>query len=937
MNLKQFFLLGGIFLGAISLSAQATFQVRGKVIDQGSRAGLPGVEVRLLTTSFFTGPEGDIDFQAVLPSDGKLVITLTKPGYQEKEVVVDGGGRLSANLGTIQLVSIEGSGQGNAEDLIPVITLSTNELEGEGEQNISSLLTASNDVFISSASFNFSAARFRLRGYDGQYAEVYFNGVQVNDLENGFPNWNLWGGLNDVVRSRQTSTGLAANPFAFGGVGGATALDTRASSQRKQLRVSYALSNRTYRNRIMGTYSTGVLPGGWAFSLSGSRRWAEEGYVPGTVYDAWSYFLSADKLLGATHTLNITAFGAPVKRGRAGVSTQEMNDFAGTNFYNPNWGYQNGEVRNSRIANSHEPVVIFRHDWTPTERTRLTTAVSYQFGRDGATAIDWYDARDPRPDYYRKLPSYIENEQRDLVADLLSTDENARQIDWGYMYEVNRNSIATILNADGIEGNTVTGNRAQYVIEDRRFDTRRANANINLEHNLSDRLRVSGGLNYQYQKVRNFKVLDDLLGADFYLDIDKFAEFDFAGDNEFIQNDLDVPNKLIQEGETFGYDYATLTSKAGAWGQLEVTTNHFDFFASAQGAQTEFWREGNLRNGKFPDNSATVSEKASFFDYGVKGGATFKLDGRNYFILNASFQNQAPLPRNGFVSPRTRDQLVGDLQQEQITSLEGGYLLRAPYAKIRLVGYYTEFANQTTAQSFYLDNAVATEEGFEGGFVNYIMTGINTRHMGIELGAEVALGAAWRVRGAASLGEFIYTSRPDVSVYLDNLAEVLRQEKVYIKNFYVPNLPQTAGTLGLSYNSPKFWFANLNVNYFDNIWIDFNPERRTNAAVSFVENPLFPSQVVEPGSELWQRILYQEKAPSAYTIDFFGGKSWKVGDNLFIYLNVGVNNLLDKKDFIIGGYEQYRFDYAEKNVDKFPNRYFYGYGRNYFVSLAFRI
>ncbi|MBK6948689.1 MAG: TonB-dependent receptor [Haliscomenobacter sp.] len=121
------------------------------------------------------------------------------------------------------------------------------------------------------------------------------------------------------------------------------------------------------------------------------------------------------------------------------------------------------------------------------------------------------------------------------------------------------------------------------------------------------------------------------------------------------------------------------------------------------------------------------------------------------------------------------------------------------------------------------------------------------------------------------------------------------------------------------------------------MWIDFNPERRTNAAVSFVENPLFPSQVVEPGSELWQKILYQEKAPSAYTIDFFGGKSWKVGDNLFIYLNVGVNNLLDKKDFIIGGYEQYRFDYAEKNVDKFPNRYFYGYGRNYYVSLAFRI
>jgi hypothetical protein len=175
------------------------------------------------------------------------------------------------------------------------------------------------------------------------------------------------------------------------------------------MRVSYALTNRTYRNRVMATYSTGMLKNGWAFTVSGSRRWAEEGYIPGTPFDAYSYFISADRKLGEKHLLNLTALGAPSKRGRAGVSTQEMNDFAGTNYYNPNWGYQNGKKRNSRIANTHEPVVILRHDWSPSERTRLTSSLSYQFGRDGATALDWYDARDPRPDYYRKLPSYIQD------------------------------------------------------------------------------------------------------------------------------------------------------------------------------------------------------------------------------------------------------------------------------------------------------------------------------------------------------------------------------------------------------------------------------------------------------------------------------------------------------------------------------------------------
>jgi hypothetical protein len=917
--------------------AQGNYEVRGRVLDAATGQGLPGVEVRFLTTVFVTEDNGEVTFQASAPAGSKLLITLGKPGFQSREIIVEGNSGTTINLGTIRLEAQDGIGQVNPEDLIPVITMSTNELGGEGEQNVASLLTSSNDIFLSLAAFNFSAARFRMRGYDAQYTEVFLNGVPVNDLENGFPGWNSWGGLNDVVRNRQNVLGLAINPYAYGGVGGSTAFDTRASRQRKQTRISYALSNRSYRNRVMATYSTGMLKNGWAFTVSGSRRWAEEGYIPGTPFDAYSYFVSADRKLGEKHLLNLTAFGAPSKRGRAGVSTQEMNDFAGTNFYNPNWGYQNGKKRNSRIANTHEPVVILRHDWSPGERTRLTSSLSYQFGRDGATALDWYDARDPRPDYYRKLPSYIQDGQGGLVAELLRSDENARQVDWAYMYEVNRNSIATVLNANGIQGNTVTGKRAQYVVEDRRFDSRRANVHINLEHRVNDYLKVSAGAHFQKQRIRNFKVLEDLLGADFYLDIDKFAEFDSTANTAFIQNDLNIPNRLIREGDVFGYDYFTQNIRSGAWAQAEYSLRRFDFFAGANVSQNAFWREGNVQNGKFPENSLGKSEVASFTDYGAKAGVTFKLDGRNYFLVNGSYQLQAPLPRNAFISPRTRDQLAGGLGQEQILSVEGGYLLRAPYLKLRLIGYYTQFTNQINTQSFYLDNAIITEDGFRGGFVNYVMTGINTRHMGTELGAEVAINAALRFRAAAAFGQFIYSNRPDVSVYLDNVAQVVRQEKAYIRNFYIPNTPQTAVTAGFSYNAPKFWFLNANVNFFDDIWIDFNPDRRTTAGVAYVENPLFSDQIVEPGSALWKRILYQEKAPAAFTVDVFGGKSWKLGDNVFLYLNVGVSNILDKQDFIIGGYEQFRFDYAEKNVDRFPNRYFYGFGRNYFASLALRL
>ena len=55
---------------------------------------------------------------------------------------------------------------------------------------------------------------------------------------------------------------------------GAYSIDSRASRQRKQLQASYAISNRSYDNRVMISYGSGILNKGWSYALSGSRRWA---------------------------------------------------------------------------------------------------------------------------------------------------------------------------------------------------------------------------------------------------------------------------------------------------------------------------------------------------------------------------------------------------------------------------------------------------------------------------------------------------------------------------------------------------------------------------------------------------------------------------------------------------------------------------------------
>ena len=135
--------------------------------------------------------------------------------------------------------------------------------------------------------------------------------------------------------------------------------------------------------------------------------------------------------------------------------------------------------------------------------------------------------------------------------------------------------------------------------------------------------------------------------------------------------------------------------------QADFTGNKVDWFLSASTGETRFWREGLWRNGKFPDDSAGKSEIQNFLEYGLKAGATYKVDGRNYLFLNAGYMNNAPFIRDAFVSPRTRNQTVNGLTTEKIISLEGGYLLKAPYAKARVIGYYTQFSDKLFNRSFY--------------------------------------------------------------------------------------------------------------------------------------------------------------------------------------------------------------------------------------------
>ncbi|MCX8020751.1 MAG: Plug domain-containing protein [Chitinophagaceae bacterium] len=813
-------------------------------------------------------------------------------------------------------------------DNIPVISLDENDISDVSAQNISSVLTAGRDQFFSAASFNWSPVRFRIRGYDADWFNTYINGIPMENLDNGFTPFGLWGGLNDVLRNRDISFGLRNNTFAFGEIGTTTMIDARASKQRAQTNINYAYSNRNYAHRVMLTHSTGLSPKGWAFTLSGSRRYASEGYVPGTFFDGWSYFAGIDKKIGMKHLISLVGFGAPTENGRQGPSVREMYELAGTNYYNPFWGFQNGKKRNSSVAKTHQPYIIFTHDYRINNNTALMTAVGYSFGERFTTAIDWYNAADPRPDYYRYLPSYYKNTDSALMVQLaeqMRANIQLRQIQWDKLYLANYSSHETIVNANGIAGNNVTGKRSHYILEERVIDSRRLNANSVLNTRITDHIDFTAGISYQQQRNHYFKRVNDLLGGEFYVDLNQFAERDFPLNPNANQNDLNRPNRILKTGDRFGYDYNINIHKVAGWAQGFFRTARMDFFVAGDVSRTWFWRVGHVRNGLFPDNSFGKSRVNAFVNYGVKGGLTYKIDGRNYLVAHAAYLTRAPFFENIYIAPRTRD-----FQQENPVSLtvktaEAGYILNAPKLRLRLMGYYTLFENDYNVVSFYHDDY--------RNFVNYALSNIDRLHFGGELGFEARILPGLSLNGAAAVGRYYFNSRQEAIITLDNSASFLGKETIYNLNYRVPATPQEAYSFGFYYRSPKFWYLSLTANYFDQMWLDINPVRRTKPAVDGLD----------PSSEQWHQILRQTRWDAQYTLDFFGGYSWKLpktmsfaGKSTFLVFNLGVNNLLNNQQIITGGFEQLRFDFDGKDVNKFPPRLFYGYGLNYFASVTLR-
>lgn len=913
-------------LQAVFVFAQQNPALKGKIVDANNQKPLQNVPVTLQSTNqtVLTDFSGNFSFESIAEKSDVIVIKTF--GYLTQTLVLEPIAGETLDLGTISLEEDLAS-----ELQLSLVTITENDLgdDNSGSESTSGLLQAARDTYQQTAAFNWGQARFRIRGLDNQYSTTMINGIVMNKLYDGRPQWSNWGGLNDATRNQEFTMGSKPSDYTFGNALGTQEINTRASFYRPGSRVSFSGTNTNYSWRAMATHASGLDKDGWAFVISASRRWAQEGHFEGTDYAANSLFASVEKKFNDKHSLNFTSIYAQNSRGKNSPNTEEVNNLMGVQ-YNSYWGWQNGKKRNSRDKDIAEPINMLSHFWKITDRTSLNTNVAYQTGSIGNSRLDFQNGNNPDPTYYRNLPSYFLNtfdQNTGAWTPNYVGADNARnyflansQIDWNAMYIANQNS------AD--PGKSV------YALYEDRVDDKLWSANSILNSSVSDNLTINAGANFRRLKSNNFQNLLDLMGGQYFLDIDPF----FAGNAA--QTDLNNPNRQVVEGDKYGYNYNLYATTIDGFTQFKFTYDKADFYLAQSFSRSEYQREGLFRNGIYADNSFGKGQKVIFENFGFKGGLTYKLSGRHLLDFNGLYMTQAPNLRNTFSNARLNNNITPDLVSESIVSADASYIIRAPRLKARLTGFYTKIKDATEISFFYAES-IGDASGDEDSFVSEIVTGIDKQNMGLELGFEYQITSTIKATAAASYGQYIFSDNARLRTNDDNLAAVGQNPVTdfgtnYIKGVRQAGIPQQAYSLGLEYRSPNFWWIGANANYLADTYIDASNILRTDNFTLDNNGVSFPGA----NDQSVRDLLKQEKFDSFMLVNLVGGKSWRLSSknrNTFGFF-ASINNVFDV-EYKTGGFEQSRkatFPDLQQDMVSgtrtFGPKYFYGFGRTYFVN-----
>ncbi|WP_295181371.1 TonB-dependent receptor [uncultured Christiangramia sp.] len=763
-------LLLAMFLTSATIFAQGT--VTGVVMDSQTSGPLPGANVMVVGTNNGTMTDFDGNFTLnVAESEGTIKITFV--GYTSKEVKFNVTGD-TQDLGQIvlgaddnaldEIVVTSFSLAIDRKTPVAVSTISAAEIETKiGNQEFPEVLKSTPGVYANKAGGGFGDAELRMRGFQGENIAVMINGVPVNDMENGQVYWSNWAGLSDVTRTMQTQRGLGAAKVAVPSIAGTVNIVTKTTDAEKGGSIYAATGNDGY-TKFGATVSTGKSENGLAATVSASRT-VGDGYVDGTEFIGYNYFVNIAKEFGEDHELSFTAFGAPQRHGqrqnRYTIETYRESE-RGIKF-NGDWGYLNGQVTPIEDNFYHKPQMSLNHYWNINENTELSTALYASFGTGGGGG--WAGTNKFGLDSkYRD--GYLQPVNLDLIV-----DENIER------------------GADGSE----------TILRASRNDHNWYGALSTLSTDITDDIELLAGIDLRYYKGEHFQEVTDLLGGQYYFD----------------DSNVNNPVNLAKVGDKISYNNDGIVLWEGGFLQGEYSKDDLDIFVSLAASNTSYKRVDYFNNLDSDPNQET--DYANFFGYQIKGGANYNFTRTSGVFANIGYFERAPFFEAVFL--QFGNNVNPDAENQKIFSTELGYTYRSSVLRANVNVYRTNWRDRSLIYSYNNPDGSL-------GVANIL--GVNAIHQGLELDFEYRPFEELSITGFASLGDYTWENDVRGVQIFDEEQNLVDEINLFIEGTKVGGTPQTTAGLGVDYEFLTDMRLRANYNYFGDFWSDFDPVSRNN-------------------------------------------------------------------------------------------------------------
>ena len=813
-------------------------------------------------------------------------------------------------------------------------TISESQL-GEDDDMTSDIIQvgSSSNLYTSNIGWTWSMARFKFRALDNKYNDVYINGVQANQVESGRFQYSNIGGMNDAAKNKDAANPFESNSFFMPGLGGATNYDFRASSMSTGSKLTLSGLNRNYTLRGVFSHGTGVNRNGWAFYGSLAYRWSnmETAAVDGTFYNSLSYLLTLQKKWDNGHSLNLATWGNPTERAQQGASTDEAYWLANDRLYNPYWGYQGGKKRASRVVNDFAPTAMLTWDWQINEDMKLTTSAMMRYQLYSSTKLD-YSGTNPAPDYWKRFPSYNydvwgatdgSNDNLDAyntAKEYWQSGPQARQINFDELYFSNQQLNKT--QSDAI-----------YWIQARHNDHLTTSLGSNFSWNTDKDGKFNAGIQLSNTNGMHYQTVTDLLGGEYFHNIDRHLVGTYTDNDPRVDYDLNNPNRSLKVGDRYAYDYNIKVQKFNAYTSYARSMRMAHTYIAARLGGTRMWREGNMRNGLFADNSFGESGVAGFLDGGVKMAGTLNLGHGHAISLGAGFEAKSPNARDAFICPEKMNDFVYNLKNEKIASAEATYSLNNSWLRLNLTGFFSHKYDGTEWSCFYDDN--------ESSFVYVSSQNITKRNYGVELGAKFKVTSNFDITLLGTWSEAEIVGNTDVDYMLSDKGE-LRRTECFADGMREGGTPLAAASVALNYRV-NGWYLGLTGNYYDRIYLSYSPVTRLKSVQDLWAKNNYGGAYIDVDGTPVYAVPEQAKGNGGFVLDASIGKQFYLGKHP-LSVNLNLCNITNNRNLCTGGYEQSRANYSVNdgeisnrtyNFLKNPKKY-YAQGINFMLNLNYR-